>query len=73
MLRGWKEICEYTKYSRTSLLRFIKSDDFPILRGSYRKVWSSRTLIDVWLATKMKEKKDRASKPENIQSLRTPQ
>jgi len=56
MLKGWKEICSYTKYSRSTLYRWMRTKNFPILKGKgVRPPLSSRAMIDLWLADRIEK------------------
>jgi hypothetical protein len=50
MLRGWAEICAYTKYSKHTIRRWMKTKGFPVFPGhGVRQPISSESLIDKWL------------------------
>jgi predicted DNA-binding transcriptional regulator AlpA len=59
MLVGWKAICAYTGFSKSTLRRWMKKDGFPVLKGrGVKRPLSSRNLIDIWLAKNIENQKE---------------
>ena len=54
MLRGWKEIADYTGLSRNNLRKLVDDISFPAVKigGTW---FSSRHLFDAWVEEQIKE------------------
>lgn len=60
MLKGWVEICAYTKYSKQTIKRWMKSKGFPIFPGyGVRPPITSRSLIDQWIINSIKNEMEK--------------
>jgi hypothetical protein len=55
LLTGWKNIVNYTGFSRGTILRLVKEDDFP-LKYIATKPTTCETLIAEWLRDQLKKK-----------------
>lgn len=61
VLLTWREIAEYLRKSKAWAKKAAKTDGLPVLRcigiKAPRKVWTTTTLLDVWLSKKIQAQK----------------
>jgi len=61
VLKTWQEIADYLRKSISWAKDAAKTDGLPVLRSigpnPPRNVWTTTTLLNVWLSKKMQEQK----------------
>jgi hypothetical protein len=55
LLNGWKAICEYTGFSRRTLLKLIKNQDFPIVYIAGKPCLTEQSMNE-WFANFLKQR-----------------
>ena len=52
-LIGWKQISQYTGLCVSTLIRYTRSDGFPVCHLPDQRMFTTKSLIDQWIMARM--------------------
>ena len=64
-LIGWKQISQYTGLGVSTLIKYSRSDGFPVCHLPDQRMFTTKSLVDQWVMARMVIEQDLAGAVDN--------